>query len=256
MLSVATWNVNSLNARLPLVERLIEELEPDVLALQEIKMENEKFPVNFFRERGYESVFKGEKGYNGVAIVSKFEITSSDENFEKVEGKQKRILLAEIEGLKIINAYFPHGKMIGSPSFEYKIGFIEGLRGYITENFGKKENLLLVGDFNVAPEEKDVYAPEIMQYSIGFSREERDAISRLKNAGFVDIFRLHNKKEGEYTWWDYRSNSFKRNAGMRVDHIWGFSGVAERSRGCFIYKRMREMPRPSDHAPVIALFEI
>jgi len=256
MLTVATWNVNSLNARLPLVEKMLEKMRPDILAMQEIKMEDEKFPVDFFREKGYESVFKGEKSYNGVAIVSKYDIKSFEKNFQEIEGEQKRIIMAEIEGMKILNAYFPHGKMIGSPSFDYKIKFMDKLRKYITKNFDMGENLLLVGDFNVALEERDVYNPEILQFSIGFSREERDALYRLLNIGFVDIFRLHNEGGGEYTWWDYRSNSFKRNAGMRVDHIWGFRGIAERSRNCFIYKEIRGMQRPSDHAPVFATFEI
>jgi len=164
--------------------------------------------------------------------------------------------MAEIDGIKIINAYFPHGKIIGSPSFDYKIEFIEGLREYIIKNFDERDALLLVGDFNVAPEKRDVYNPEILQYSIGFSREERDAIFRLMSTGFIDIFRLHNKGGREYTWWDYRSNSFRRNAGMRVDHIWGFKSMAERSKKSFIYKEMRAMPKPSDHAPLFAIFEI
>ncbi|HEC76170.1 MAG TPA: exodeoxyribonuclease III [Thermoplasmatales archaeon] len=256
MFKIATWNINSINAHLHLVKEFIEKRMPDVVAFQETKIEDKNFPAEIFYEMGYNSVFKGQKAYNGVAILSKKDIDYFEKNFKEIEGEDKRILLVEVNGIKIINAYFPHGKMIDSYQFEFKINFIEKLMTYIKKNFLPDENLLLVGDFNVATEEKDVYAPEILQYSIGFSMEERKAIKELYKMGFTDIFRLHNKNSGEYTWWNYQSNSFRRNVGMRIDYIWARGKIANRSKNCFIDKEFRAKYKPSDHAPVIAEFKI
>ena len=249
---VATWNVNSLNARLPLLKEFIEKREPDILSIQETKIEDEKFPKKFFEELGYDCIYKGQKAYNGVAIISKFDIGNYEKNFEEIEKDEKRIIMAEIKGIKIINAYFPHGKMVGSPYFKFKLEFIEKMRDYIKNKIDKESNLLLVGDFNVAMEEIDVYNPDILQYSIGFSMEERNALKELYDIGFIDIFRIHNKNAKEYTWWDYMANSFKRNAGMRIDYIWASKNIAKRSRNCYIDKEMRAKKKPSDHAPVVA----
>lgn len=255
MFRIATWNVNSINARIHLIKKFIEERLPDVIALQETKIEDKNFPSEIFYEMGYNCIFKGQKAYNGVAIISKVKIDSFEKEFREIEGEDKRILLIETNGIKIMNAYFPHGKNIGSEQFKFKINFIEKLADYIKKNFSS-DDFILVGDFNVALEEIDVYAPEILQYSVGFSIEERKAIKRLYEVGFEDVFRLHNKNSGEYTWWDYQSNSFRRNAGMRIDHIWAKGEVAHKSKNCFIDKEFRAMNKPSDHAPVIAEFEI
>lgn len=255
MFRIATWNVNSLMARLHLIKKFIEERKPDVIALQETKVGDKNFPAEIFYDMGYNSVFKGQKAYNGVAVLSKLEIDYSEKEFKEIEGEDKRILLVEINGIKIMNAYFPHGKSVASDQFKFKINFIEKLREYIKENFSS-DDFILAGDFNVALEEIDVYAPEILQYSIGFSIEERKAIKGLYETGFTDIFRLHNKNSGEYTWWDYQSNSFRRNAGMRIDYVWAKGEIAGKSKNCFIDKAFRAMNKPSDHAPVIAEFEI
>lgn len=254
-ISVATWNVNSLRARMDLLTGWLQSNNIDIICLQETKVEDEKFPQETFKKMGYHVVFKGEKTYNGVCTLSSYPFVAVKKDFESIEGKQKRILEVTIEGgITIINAYFPHGKMVGSDSFQLKIEFIKKLRDYIKKNFDESDKTLLVGDFNVAPEEIDVYDPEILQYYIGFSIDERNAVKELYSIGFIDIFRLHNKESEEYSWWDYRSNSFKRNAGMRVDHIWGFEEISKNSKKCFIDREMRAKPKPSDHAPVISEF--
>ena len=250
---LATWNVNSINARLDLLKAFLKEVKPDVIALQETKVEDDKFP-NIFETMGYEATFKGQKGYNGVAILSKFGFDSIEKDFKWIEGEEKRIIMVEIKGIKIMDAYFPHGKFIGSSSYQFKLEFIRSLASYLKKFM--ELPFIIVGDFNVAMEEKDVYEPSILQYSIGFSEEERKALKELYEIGFIDVFRMHNKKDGQYTWWDYRANSFKRNAGMRIDYIWATEKMANKCKRCYIAKEYRAKPKPSDHAPVVAEFEI
>jgi len=245
---IATWNVNSLNARMDLLKDFLRGI--DVVALQETKLEDEKFPEKIFNEMGFNCAFKGEKGYNGVAIISKFEFDRVKKDFEWIERGQKRLIMAEIHGIKLLNAYFPHGKIVDSPYYEFKIEFIGKLADYLKDYMD--DMLIMMGDFNVAMEKEDVYSPDIMQYSIGFSEKEREALKKLHEIGFVDVFRMFNKEEKQYTWWDYRANSFKRNAGMRIDYIWTTKRMAEKFKKCFIDKEMRAKPKPSDHAPVIA----
>jgi len=251
---VATWNVNSLNARLEPLKEFLETRHPDVVALQETKIEDENFPEKFFKGMGYNCAFKGEKGYNGVAVLSRFEFDAVEKNFDWIENGQKRLIMVVVKGIKIMNAYFPHGKMIGSSYYKFKLDFIKKLGEYL-KNYVSNA-LIITGDFNVAMERKDVYAPDIMQYSIGFSDAERKALKELYNTGFVDLFRMFNEEGKQYTWWDYRANSFKRNAGMRLDYIWATKKLAEKCRSCHIDKEMRSKPKPSDHAPIIADFEI
>ncbi len=251
---VATWNVNSLNARLELLDEFLKTVHPDVISLQETKMEDKNFPEDIFNDMGYNCAFKGEKGYNGVAVLSRFEFDSVEKNFEWIEDGQKRLIMVVVRGIKIMNAYFPHGKMIGSPYYRFKLNFIKKLAEHLKDYASDK--FIITGDFNVAMEKEDVYAPDIMQYSIGFSNAERKTLKELYSIGFVDVFRMFNEEEKQYTWWDYRANSFKRNAGMRLDYIWATKILAEKCRSCYIDKEMRGKPRPSDHAPVIADFEI
>lgn len=249
---IATWNVNSINARLPLIEEFLRKEEIDIAGFQETKIEDSKFPEQFFMDMGYKCMFRGQRGYNGVAVVSKYDMKPVTTDFEWIEGNEKRLIMVEIEGIKIINAYFPHGKMVFSPYYEFKINFIKKLKEFVSKFIG--ENLILMGDFNVAMEDIDVYQPDILQYSIGFSKMEREALMDLYNTGFVDVFRLHNRNGGQYTWWDYRGNSFRRNAGMRIDYIWATPGMAERCTKSYIDREMRAKEHPSDHAPVVAEF--
>ncbi len=252
--SIATWNVNSLRARMDLLLYWLKSRKIDVLCLQETKVEDGQFPKEIFEELGYHVLFKGEKAYNGVCILSMYPFKSIKKDFGNIEGEQKRILEASIDDFTIINAYFPHGKIPDSSSFYYKIDFVEGLRLYLDENFGSNDNLILTGDFNIAPEEIDVFDADFLKNAIGFHPREREALLYLKEWGFIDLFRHCNKNVKGYTWWDYRNSSFKKNKGMRIDHIWASEKMAEHCKKCIIDKEMRGKPKPSDHAPVIAEF--
>jgi exodeoxyribonuclease-3 len=257
MISVATWNVNSIRARMELLREWLHEEKMDIACIQETKVTDDEFPYDELKEMGYSIAAKGQKAYNGVCTLSKYSFSSVKKDFEHIERGEKRIIEVVAEGINIINAYFPHGKFPGSESFHYKIDFIEGLRDYLDKNFDfKKDKVIILGDFNVAPEELDVYDADALENTIGFHEREREALLYLKSWGFVDLFREKNNGMREYTWWDYRSASFKRNAGMRVDHIWASEKLAARCVECSINRGMRAKPKPSDHAPVKAVFEM
>ena len=254
--SISTWNVNSIRARMELLLKWLGESRVNIACLQETKVTDDKFPSEQFEEMGYHVAFKGQKAYNGVCILSRYPFSNIKKNFDDIEHGQKRLLEAYIEDITIINAYFPQGKVPWSDSFYYKIDFIEGLKDYLDKNFDpEKNNVILLGDFNVAPHEIDVYDADALKNTVGFHEREREALSYLKDWGFVDLFREMNKNSREYTWWDYRNSSFKRNRGMRVDHIWASGRLAKRCTSCNIARDMRKMPVPSDHAPVTAIFE-
>jgi len=254
--SIATWNVNSIRARMELILKWLGESRVDVACLQETKVADDEFPFQEFKEMGYHVAVKGQKTYNGVCILSRHPLAKIKKDFDEIEHDQKRLIEANIDGIEIINAYFPHGKFPWSDSFYYKIDFIEGLRAYLDKNFdSERDDVIILGDFNVAPDEIDVYDAEVLENTIGFHEREREALLYLKEWGFVDLFREKNKNSREYTWWDYRGASFKRDAGMRVDHIWASKKLAKKCIKCSINRGMRAQPRPSDHAPVEALFE-
>jgi len=242
--SIATWNVNSIRARIELILQWLRESMVDVACLQEIKVEEEKFPSQKFEEMGYHIAVKGQKTYNGVCTLSRYPFKEIKKDFDEIEHGQKRILQVSIEDITIINAYFPQGKIPESEYFYYKIDFIEGLRLYLDKNFNPMEDeIILLGDFNVAPDEIDVYDADALRNTIGFHEREREALSCLGEWGFVDLFRAKNKKLKEYTWWDYRNASFRRNMGMRVDHIWASEKLAKRCTTCTIAREMRGMPK-------------
>ena len=251
--SIATWNVNSIRARMELLLEWLLESSVDVVCLQETKVKDDEFPIEEFKEMGYHIAVKGQKAYNGVCILSRYPFKEIKKDFDEIEHGQKRILQVSIEDITIINAYFPQGKIPESEYFYYKIDFIEGLRLYLDKNFNPMEDkVILLGDFNVAPDEIDVYDADALRNTIGFHEREREALSYLREWGFVDLFREKNESLIEYTWWDYRNASFRRNMGMRVDHIWASEKLAKRCITCTIAREMRGMPKPSDHVPVIA----
>jgi len=251
--SIATWNENSIRARMELLLQWLEDRKVDVACLQEIKVEQERFPSQKFEEMGYHIALKGQKTYNGVCILSKYPLAKIKKDFNVIEQGQKRVIQASINGITVINAYFSQGKFPESEDFYYKIDFIEGLRLYLDKSFDTiEDNVILLGDFNVAPDEIDVYDADALRNAVGFHEREREALSYLKEWGFVDLFREKNGNSREYTWWDYRNASFRRNMGMRVDHIWASEKLAKRCVSCAIDREMREMPKPSDHVPVIA----
>ncbi|MCA1593582.1 MAG: exodeoxyribonuclease III [Acidobacteria bacterium] len=254
-MKIATWNVNSVAARLPLVTRWLDSARPDVLCLQEIKCEESRFPAEAFAELGYHSEAFGQPTYNGVAILSRKPCMDVLRGFpDDEEGAHSRLLAATVDGVRVVNVYVPNGQSVGSDKFDYKLRWMRRLREYFDEEFWTDADVLLCGDFNVAPEDEDVHDPELWRGRILFSKPERAALQEIRDWGLVDAFRLHVKGGGHYSWWDYRAGSFRRNTGLRIDHIWVSEPLAERCTSSLIDREPRGWERPSDHTPVLATF--
>lgn len=220
-------------------------------------MEDGQFPKEAFSGTGYEVIFTGQKAYNGMAIISSLPWTDVSFDFsENPDTLQKRYIAATVGGIRLINIYVPNGSAVGSPQFDYKLNFITKLRAHLEGNHTPKTPLVLVGDFNVAPEARDVYDPVALDGEILFHPQERAALAHLREWGLVDLCRLHHEEGGQYSWWDYRMNAFRRNMGLRIDHIWATSLIANRCTACDIDKTPRTQEKPSDHAPVVATFEM
>jgi len=255
-LSVATWNVNSLRARLPGVLRWVRERKPDVLCLQETKVPDEDFPLDDFTILGYHEALHGQKTYNGVAILSRRPLSGVARGFDGTGGEeQKRLIAATVADIRVVNAYVPNGGEVGSDKFAYKLEFLDKLRRYFAERHSPDEPLVFMGDFNVAPEPRDVFDPVALDGQTCYHPAERAALAALAAWGFEDLFRRHEFGAGHYSWWDYRQGAFQRNLGMRIDHIWTTRVLAGRSRSCRIDKDERAKDKASDHAPVVAVFE-
>jgi exodeoxyribonuclease III len=255
-MKLATWNVNSITARLPLVTQWLETARPDVLCLQELKCMDEKFPTAHFAELGYKSEVFGQRTYNGVAILSRTACSNVQRGFpDAEEGAHARLLAATVEGVRVVNVYIPNGQFVGSDKYRFKLEWMQRLRRFFDEDYKRSEMVLLCGDFNVAPEERDVHDPAAWEGHVLFSKRERAALEKIREWGFVDAFRLHTEEEGHYSWWDYRQGSFRRNAGLRIDHIWVTEPLAERCKESWIDKEPRAWERPSDHTPVIGIFD-
>ncbi|MDP2154365.1 MAG: exodeoxyribonuclease III, partial [Sulfuricella sp.] len=247
---LATWNVNSLKVRLPQVLDWLAAHQPDVLCLQETKLEDVNFPAAEISAAGYQTVFSGQKTYNGVAILSK---TPASEVVTAIPGfvdEQKRVLAATIAGVRIVDIYVPNGQSVDSDKFQYKLGWLKALTDWLVEELARYPQLALLGDSNIAPEERDVYDPKAWEGQVLFSLPEREAFRRLLALGLKDVFRLFDQPEKSYTWWDYRMNAFRRNMGLRIDHILLSEALAQTCIACTIDKEARKQERPSDHAPV------
>ncbi|PYS48406.1 MAG: exodeoxyribonuclease III [Acidobacteria bacterium] len=254
---LATWNVNSINARLPLVLKWLEVAKPDVLCLQELKCVDEKFPAEEFTKLGYNSAVFGQRTYNGVAILSREASTNIQRGFpDDEEGAHARLIAATIKGVRVVNVYIPNGQFVGSDKYRFKLEWMRRLRRFFDESYETKERVLLCGDFNVAPEERDVHDPALWEGHVLFSKRERAALMNIKDWGFTDAFRLHTEEGGHYSWWDYRQGAFRRNNGLRIDHIWVSEPLAKDCKESWIDKEPRTWERPSDHTPVVARFRI
>jgi exodeoxyribonuclease-3 len=254
-MKIASWNVNSIAARLPNVIDWLSTAQPDVLCLQEIKCTADKFPADAFAEIGYRSVAHGQPSYNGVAILSRTEPIDVGRGMpDDEDGEQARVLAATIEGIRIVNVYVPNGQEVGTDKYIFKLKWMERLRSFFDLGYAQSDQVLLCGDFNVAPEDRDVHDPAKWQGQILFSRLEKAALQKIKAWGFTDAFRIHNQEGGYYSWWDYRAGAFPRNNGLRIDHIWVSESLAARSVNCWIDKAPRNWERPSDHTPVVAEF--
>ena len=254
-MKVASFNVNSLRARLTLVLQWLDEHQPDILCVQETKVQDTDFPTDAFDRTEYKYVFKGQKSYNGVAVFSRSEISNVQFGFNDEPKDQPRLIKAEINGIVIVNTYIPQGYLPESEKFEYKLNWFNRLLNFFDNNFKPTDPVLWVGDFNVAPEPMDVYDPEALLGHVCFHPDVHKALEKVMQWGFVDVFRTHCSEPGHYTFWDYRArNSFKRNLGWRLDHIMATEPLAKKSIACYIDKEPRLAERPSDHTPIIAEF--
>lgn len=255
-MKAASFNVNSLRARLPVVLGWLGEHRPDVLCVQETKVQDADFPTEEFDKTGFKYVFKGQKSYNGVAIFSRGEMRNVKFGFDDEPKDEPRLIKAEIKGITVVNSYVPQGESPESEKFEYKLNWFERLVGYFDRNFKASEPVLWVGDLNIAPEPIDVYDADALLGHVCFHPEVHKALQKAMEWGFVDVFRRHCSEAGQYTFWDYRlRNSFKRNLGWRLDHILATRVLAENSTACYIDKGPRIAERPSDHTPVVAEFD-
>ena len=255
-MKLATWNINSLNVRLPHVLDWLARQQPDVLCLQETKLEDPKFPADALREAGYQSIHHGQKTYNGVAILSRLPMSDTQNGIPGFDDDQKRVISATISGVRVVCVYVPNGENMESPKFQYKMKWMEALREWLRAELERHPKLAVVGDYNVAPEAVDVHDVSAWENKIHFTPPERKALHALLGEGFADAFRLFEQPERSYTWWDYRMMAFRRKMGLRIDHILLSPGLAKRCRSCTIDVEPRKLERPSDHAPVIAELDV
>ncbi|MBK8465584.1 MAG: exodeoxyribonuclease III [Chloracidobacterium sp.] len=254
-MKIATWNVNSINVRMPQLLDWLKSAEPDVACLQETKTVDDKFPEAELKAAGYESVFMGQKSYNGVAIISKLPITDTQKNFlDDDDESPKRLIAATVNGIRIVNTYVPNGSELWSDKFKFKLDWLQRLRKMFDETCDEQKDVLLCGDFNVALTDLDVWNPEAMTGKLHFSKPERAAITNVKQWGFTDLFREKNGDVREYSWWDYRAGAWQKNHGLRIDHIWTSPSLTAKATNCWIDRSTRALTLPSDHAPVLAEF--
>lgn len=248
-MKIATWNVNSLKVRLPHVLDWLAANQPDALCLQELKMEDKAFPVAELEAAGYGAAFAGQKTYNGVAILSPRPLDAVVRNIPGFEDEQKRIIAATIGGVRVICGYFPNGQAVGSDKFEYKLRWLAALTAWVREEMMQYPRLVLTGDFNIAPEAADAH-PD-WKDEIHVSEPERAAFRELTKLGLIDAFRLFEQPERSFSWWDYRMMAFRRNFGLRIDHVLVSPALKDDCRSCTVDKTPRRLERPSDHAPVV-----
>lgn len=255
-MKIASFNVNSLRARLPVVLRWLSEQKPDILCVQETKVQDEDFPSKAFDDTGYNCVFKGQKSYNGVAIFSRGKIEKVRFGFDDEPKDEPRLIKAKINGIIIVNTYVPQGYLPDSQKFDYKLSWFGRLLDFFERNFEPTDPIAWVGDLNIAPEPIDVYDPVTLLGHVCFHPDVHESLKKVMKWGFVDVFRMHCKEPGQYSFWDYRMrNAFKSNRGWRLDHIMATQPLANQSTACYIDKNPRLAERPSDHTPVVAMFD-
>jgi exodeoxyribonuclease-3 len=249
-MKIASWNVNSLNVRLPHIERWCAEKQPDILALQETKLEDAKFPVAALEAAGYHAAFSGQKTYNGVAILAKQPIADVAHGIDGYEDPQKRILCATVGGIRVVNLYVVNGQAVGTEKYAYKLDWLARVAEFLEHEARRHPNLVVMGDFNIAPDDRDVHDPAAWHEEVLCSTPEREALKRLLGAGLFDSFRAFNADGGHYSWWDYRQGAFRRNLGLRIDLILASESLRARSIGAGIDREPRTWDRASDHTPV------
>jgi len=257
---IATWNVNSIRSRLNQVEEFIDEIKPDLLCLQETKVEDKFFPKETLERKGYQVSIYGQKAYNGVALISKIPLMDIRKGIygelgEKPQSiffdQQKRILSALIDGIRVVNVYVPNGSSLDSEKYSYKLKWLDSLKEYLTIQSKREEPLCLLGDFNIALDAKDIHNPNRFDNGIMASLAERESLTRLLDNKLEDVFRLFDQTSGNWSWWDYRSGAWQKNQGWRIDHIYLSENLIKNAKSCVIHKKVRGNPKPSDHAPVL-----
>jgi exodeoxyribonuclease-3 len=255
---VATWNVNSLKARLPKVEQWLAEVQPDVLCMQETKLADSAFPAMPFAALGYESLHHGEGRWNGVAIVSRCGLEDPSPGFagdDAVPNDEARIVSATCNGVRIASVYVPNGRSPDNPQFKVKLDWLARLRLHLDAACDPTADLVVCGDFNIAPEDRDVYDPAAFVGDTHVTPEEREALAHLEAWGLTDVFRRHHDGGGLFSWWDYRAGNFHKHKGMRIDLVLATKSLAERSRWALIDRNARKGQIPSDHAPLLVEFD-
>jgi exodeoxyribonuclease-3 len=250
-MKIATWNVNSLSVRLPQVLDWLAANPTDVLALQELKLTDDKFPVAAFNEAGYQAQWFGQKTYNGVALISRNEGVEVVKNIPGFEDEMSRVIAATYGDVRVIGAYFPNGQAPDSDKFVYKMRWLDALRDWVGSEMKKHPNLVLLGDYNITFDALDMWDPIALAGTIHCTDAEREKLQALIDLGLTDSFRLFEQPEKSYSWWDYREFAFRRNRGLRIDHILISQALKARATACVIDRAPRKNERPSDHAPVV-----
>jgi len=254
-MKLATWNVNSLKVRLPQVLNWIGQHTPDVLCLQETKVDDTAFPLADIEAAGYHAAFSGQKTYNGVAILSRTPVTEVSRGIPALDDAQKRVIAANCGTARVICVYVPNGESVASDKYRYKLDWLRALHDWVGGELARHPRLALLGDYNIAPEDRDVHDPQAWAGKVLCSAAERAAFANLVELGLRDTFRLFDQPEKAYSWWDYRMNAFRRKMGLRIDHILASPALAEQCTSCTIDAAPRANERPSDHAPVVAEFD-
>ena len=255
-MKIATWNVNSLKVRLPHVLDWLAASQADVLALQETKLTDDQFPVQAFQDAGYRAAFAGQKTYNGVALVTRAEPVDVITDIPGLGDPDRRILGATVGDVRVLDLYVVNGQEVGSDRYAYKLEWLARVTEHVARELAIHPRVVVLGDFNIAPEDRDVHDPEAWREQILCSTPERDALQRLLALGMADAFRLFEQPEKSFSWWDYRAAAFRRNLGLRIDLILASPALRDRCTACVIDKAPRKLERPSDHAPVVATFDL
>lgn len=251
-MKIASWNVNSLNVRLPHLEEWLKLARPDIVGLQETKLEDAKFPDDALAALGYRSVFAGQKTYNGVAILSREPATDVQVGIPGFEDEQKRVIAATVGGVRVVDLYVVNGKAVGDEKYDYKLRWLAAVHDWLAAEIKAHPELVVLGDFNIAPDDRDVHDPVAWHEQILCSTPEREALAGLCALGLHDSFRLHNDEAGHFSWWDYRAAGFRRNLGLRIDLVLLSDALKARCTAASIDREPRTWERPSDHTPVIA----
>lgn len=251
-MKIAAWNVNSLKVRLPQLLDFLATRQPDVVALQETKLTDENFPVAELETAGYQVAFTGQKTYNGVAIVSRYPIADVQFGIPGFADEQKRVVAGTVNGVRLVGVYCPNGQALDSDKYPYKLAWFDALTAWLKDELTRHPKLAVLGDYNIAPEDRDVHDPAAWQDGVLVSPPERERFRNLLALGLVDSFRLFEQPEKTFSWWDYRMLGFQKNRGLRIDHILLSAPLAAVCTASTIDRAMRKLKQPSDHAPVIA----